>query len=294
MIAKVCLIHKQSYLPTKRHRRPRKRYVSFNFNISIREVCDADFPLAFVVRDYASVYQGDYEPGKGEYKVFDDEIRTYNGKLYSPYRDSYGAAVRNELTEATDEKIRDAFRLSLLRSSLHYHSAIYNSLNSEDFYEQEKSIVLTDDQAEVIETAKEIASEFVVYKGHIWAKTTEPMYEIRTFGLGHNHGGTGFFVTNEYNTNIPNKNYFTALEREKALEYFNRVALGRGDTDSVNGFKPEIEVYLPEMVLRNPMNDHGSGDPFLNTLSDITDNAPDAFTAGLLVIGKTLKDINKA
>ena len=90
------------------------------------------------------------------------------------------------------------------------------------------------------------------------------MYVVNTFGLGHNHGGTGFFIEYHYNPNIPNINYFNALQRKEAIEYGKKVAAGRGDTDSIPGLGDHeiIEVLMPEMVKRNPQKDHGGGNPF--------------------------------
>ena len=109
------------------------------------------------------------------------------------------------------------------------------------------------------------------------------MYNIITFGLGHNHGGTGFFITYHYNSNIGNKNYFNALEREDAISYGKQVALNRGDTESVErmGIK-NIEVKMPEMVRRSPQQEHGEGDPFINSINAITEGATSAMEAGIL------------
>lgn len=76
------------------------------------------------------------------------------------------------------------------------------------------------------------------------------MYNVTIFGLGHNHGGTGFFIEYHYNPNISSKNYFNALEREKAITYGKQIALNRGDTDSIEGMGEHdiIEVLMPEMV----------------------------------------------
>lgn len=117
------------------------------------------------------------------------------------------------------------------------------------------------------------------------------MYCIVTFGLGHNHGGTGMFIDEFYNGNIPNTDYFNALDRDKTLQHADKVAAGRGDTNSVGTFaeRCDIKVLLPEMVKRNPMKDHGTGNDFLNGLESIIRDADGAAEAGLLVMASALK-----
>lgn len=120
------------------------------------------------------------------------------------------------------------------------------------------------------------------------------MYVINTFGLGHNHGGTGFFIEYFYNDNIPAQNYFNALQREEAITYGKKVALGRGDDKSVDGMGDHdiIEVKMPEMVKRCPQKDHGDGDPFLNELEGIISHSDSIGEAGLLTVLTTMAECN--
>lgn len=121
------------------------------------------------------------------------------------------------------------------------------------------------------------------------------MYVINTFGLGQNHGGTGFFITDCYNPNISNQNYFNALEREQAIAYGKRIAANRGDTESMEGMgkHAKIEVLLPEMVKRNPQKEHGEGDSFLNSLERLIEGSDSTAEAGLLCVAKTIKSLGK-
>jgi hypothetical protein len=127
---------------------------------------------------------------------------------------------------------------------------------------------------------------FLIINGVIYVKKGEPRYSINTFGLGHNHGGTGFFVENFYNGNISKHNYFNALEREKAIEYGKSVALGRGDTESVDfiGERCNIEVLIPEAVKCKPQDEHGEGCPFINDAQSLIKNSESTFEAGIGVI----------
>ena len=118
------------------------------------------------------------------------------------------------------------------------------------------------------------------------------MYMINTFGLGHNHGGTGFFITYGYNQNIGKENYFNAMERDEAITYGKKVAYNRGDTDSVDGIGKDtiIEVLMPELVKRNPQKEHGDGNQLLNSLRSLSDNTSNVAEAGLLTIAISLCD----
>ena len=74
--------------------------------------------------------------------------------------------------------------------------------------------------------------------------TSVPFYTISTFGLGSNHGGTGLFVSYD---KWKHKE-FDALHGKEAVEKATKIALGRGDTDSVKNFHEMIVVYIPELV----------------------------------------------
>lgn len=265
----------EKYLPTRRHRKLRERYVKNNFDVEIKELTNKDFPIAFIIHEYKSVYANaksyDDFNGNGEYKMFSEEIRTYDGKLYMPIRVTHGAAI-----------------------SLYFESLEYIKKQIEDYAPYwkggndftEESIVKDDNIAECQKKILNKADDYVIYDGKAWTKCSEPMYNIITFGLGHNHGGTGFFIQYHYNPNISYKNYFNALEREKAIEYGKKVASNRGDDKSIEGMGDHdiIEVLMPEMVRRNPQKDHGEGVPFLNSLENIISDTDSSMEAGLLAI----------
>ena len=68
----------EKYLPTRRHRKLRERYVKNNFDVEIKELTNKDFPIAFIIHEYKSVYANaksyDDFNGNGEYKMFSEEI----------------------------------------------------------------------------------------------------------------------------------------------------------------------------------------------------------------------------
>jgi hypothetical protein len=157
----------------------------------------------------------------------------------------------------------------------------------------EKSIVTRDNKDEHVKTMQDAADNYLVDdNGMVWERCEEPMYHIQTFGLGHNHGGTGFFIDYHYNPNCAAKSYFNALEYEQARGYFKNVAIGRGDTKSIDVYGEEeyIEVLMPEMVMRNPKEEHGEGNSFINSLEDIINGSDSALETWLLVIAKTASE----
>ena len=74
----------EKYLPTKRHRVLRERYVKNSVDVEIKELTENEFPIALIVHDKGWQYE---EEGKeAEWKMIDTEIRTYNGELWKAVR----------------------------------------------------------------------------------------------------------------------------------------------------------------------------------------------------------------
>lgn len=253
-------------------------------NVDIKELTETEFPVAFIIHDYQSVYENaksyDDFDGNGEYKMFSEEMRTYNGKLFKPVRVSHGAAISTNFEP-----------LDYIKQRIQDYAPYWKG--GEDF--TEKSIVKESDVEKCKETISSRAENYVIFDGKVWETCGEPMYNVTTFGLGHNHGGTGFFIQYDYNPNISNKNYFNVLEREKAIAYGKQVALNRGDTNSIDGMgeRDIIEVLMPEMVTRNPQREHGEGDSFMNLIEDVISNTDSSAEAGLLAACICANEINK-
>lgn len=274
----------EKYLPTKRCRNLKQRYVKNNMNVDIKELTETEFPIAFIIHDYRSVYENaksyDDFDGNGEYKMFSEEMRTYNGKLFKPVRISHGTAISTNFEP-----------LDYIKQRIQDYAPYWKG--GEDF--TEKSIVKESDVEKCKDTISSRAENYVIFDGKVWETCEELMYNVITFGLGHNHGGTGFFIQYDYNPNISNKNYFNALEREKAIAYGKQVALNRGDTNSIDGMgeRDIIEVLMPEMVTRNPQREHGEGDSFMNLIEDVISNSDSSAEAGLLAACICANEINK-
>lgn len=257
MIFNIEFWNEERYLPTKRHRKLRTRYVKNSVDVEIKEPSEKEFPIAFIVHDYKTVYENaksyyDFDGGE-EYRMFAEEIRTYNGKLYTPVRVTHGSAISLCFEP-----------LEYIKRNMETYEPYWKG--GDDF--TENSIIKESNISESQNVILNKSTRYLIFDNKVWKECGEPMYVINTFGLGHNHGGTGFFIEYYYNSNIPNTNYFNALEREKAIAYGKSVAARRGDTESIEemGDHDIIEVLMPEMVKRNPKCEHGEGDPFLNSI----------------------------
>lgn len=135
-------------------------------------------------------------------------------------------------------------------------------------------------------------SRYLILNGReVWVKSGEPRYVIATFGLGGNHAETALMIDHRYNHNIAGSRYFNALQRDEAVKEAIRVALDRGDTNSVPAIKRtwKITVKIPEAVRCDPPSETGPGDPFLNTLDAVT-TVKDPMIAGLIAIGMAVKE----
>ena len=140
------------------------------------------------------------------------------------------------------------------------------------------------DRKHMLGVVRKEMKKYLLIDGVLYEQTTEPRYVINTFGLGHNHGGTGMFCEYFYNDNIGKQNYFSALEGDKAVAYANYVAKRRGDTNDVGKFEPFIICHMPELVKIKPNKQHGNGDKFLNDVEDMICNTDNIMEAGLLAI----------
>lgn len=102
----------------------------------------------------------------------------------------------------------------------------------------------------VVAAAQKDMDGFLLVDGILYTQTREPRYEIVTFGLGNNHGGTGMFCA-YLPQDVDERYCFSALEGDKAVKYANEVATRRGDTNDVGTFHPFIVCHMPELVTVN-------------------------------------------
>lgn len=194
------------------------------------------------------------------------EYRLWEDKLWTPVM--WG----NRLSGA-----KGRYPLKEFLKSLQYQSS-YKYHKTKEEAEQEKH---------------DYASRHLLIDGIVYGAASEPRYVVNTFGLGHNHGGTGMFVETYYNSNISRHRYFNALERSKAISEGKRIAKARGDSESVTsiGKYCDIKVLIPEAVHCNPQLEHGDGDPFLNKIEAITEMSPSSGAAAILGLGVLAREL---
>lgn len=258
MEMKTTIKYEEEYLPTKRHRIPRIREVEDSVTVELREVKKDNAPIAVVVTNYRSYLD---KNGQDFFGLRDTPYFAVDGQLYSEKRDMSGALDRGPYS--IEMFLKDIVRVA--DCSRHGH---------------EKS------REDIIRSLNELMDSHILIDGVVYEKRGEPRYVVNTFGLGHNHGGTSMFIDEHYNPNISKNNYFSALQREEAIAYANKVAEARGDTESIGTFGDiNIEVYMPEMIRCNPALEHGDGSPWLNSLEDLVRASKSSVEAGLFVIG---------
>lgn len=287
MNLKVDFTYEEKYLRTSRCRKPLARTREGIYELAIKELAKAECPIAAVVHDMKSVYEGatttaDFE-GNGEYKMFAEPYRVHNGKFYKFCRASYGAAISTAQTELI-------YVIADIKSDL-YRYSLYEKEN----LFSDKSVYISDNLSEIVDNMQARANKYISLDGELWKECGEPRYVVNTFGLGHNHGGTAMFIEEFYNSNISSKNYFNAVDRDKAITYAKETAIARGDTDSVKriGKMENIEVLIPEFFKVDPEKEHGEGNAFLNLLEDMVTSSNNATEAGILVTLATASEINK-
>ena len=124
----------------------------------------------------------------------------------------------------------------------------------------------------------------------VWEKAGEPRYYINTFGLGHNHASTGYFISTFYNKNVRKEWYFTALQHDAVVKKTLEVAAARGDTNSFENIRngPVIEVLIPEAVRCSPNKEAGDGCSLMNQIESVIEGTESSGEAGILAIALTM------
>lgn len=198
-----------------RCRKPRPVTYETSAQVEVPMVSSGDAPVAFLVRDL------DDEP---------HEIRTHDGRLFAPY------LPWARQTEPS------------LPGSLHFPQDV----DTERHSLRHVAFDVDSDEA-FYKCVAEHYRRFLIIDGVVWVEGGEPSYSVNTFGMGHNHGGTGLMVNAGAADGHSGKT-FRADEFEAAHAHAIETAADRGDTEDVARFKrnPEsyrrIEVLIPEAV----------------------------------------------
>ncbi len=249
--------YEESYLPP-RCRKLRYRECEDYINVNLKEVDGSELKLAFEDNSYS---------GKGK-------IYFYKGKLYCKEKMPNMGIV--------EDLRKDGNKIN---TPLDYLIWCNENCSTYFFFSWDRENYGKDTSREaVIKIARQGMKGYILVDGELFGKCTEPRYVINTFGLGHDHGGTGMFCEYHYNPNISKDNYFSALQGEDAVAYANKVAANRGDTKDIGKFKPFIICHMPELVKVKPNKQHGNGNDFLNSLEEIINESDNVVEAGLLAI----------
>lgn len=203
--------------------------------------------------------------------AFEDNSYSGMGKIYYFKNKLWRRIEKNELIAGDTEKYKDALEV------LMYFNEHYSWYFSRLWRDGEHP-----DRKHMLSVVRKEMKKYLLIDGILFVQTAEPRYVVNTFGLGHNHGGTGMFCGYFYNPNISRNNYFSALEGDKAVAYANCVAKRRGDTNDIGKFKPFIICHMPELVKVKPNKQHGNGDEFLNTIEELVCASDNSLEAGLL------------
>lgn len=268
MKAKINIEYSEGYLPTKRCRKLRYRNVIEN-GITINVPSTEISKCKLVFKTFSNGWDDN-----GDFKPIETDYYKYRGKLYKK------VLAKNMCRDGKGTYQADKFLKNIENYGINRIFCMNNEKRTKDF---------------VIKSVKDYIKGYLIIDNNVYQKTGEPRYVINTFGLGHNHGGTGFFIENFYNENINNKNYFNALERDKAIAYYNETTQNRGDTNDVGRDLSDcnIIVYDKSAVKCRPKKQHGQGDLFINSLEDIINSSDSSFEAGLLTIMQTAQSVSK-
>ena len=236
---------------SNRHRRNLHQIFTRSFEFDCRQLDEKEFKKVYVVRDYASVYKEAKTPedfrdsSKGKFRLVDTPIRKYKGKLYRPVMYSHGSAVSTLYMNSKDV-VTSEIEWQIRSKVGDVNAETQRLFKSEVDIETLGSVSVTSTMLKAREAAQKVVDQFVFFDNVWWVETDPPVYHYNTFGLGHNHGGTGFFigyVDIKSLDKYARKFYFTPKQREKAIKTVIKVAAERGDTNDVKRFQ-----YIPENI----------------------------------------------
>ncbi len=205
--------HREKFLPNKKCKNTKVRFVENSIEVEIKEVEEKDFPIAFIVHDYKDVCEGakTYEDFGGAYetKMIDEEIRTYNGEFYKPLRVTLGSLIstRFESVSAIEKNIDFYKRWRFAADDARWFT--------------DKSVIVGNDMEECKQEILEITKDYVIFNNNPWIRCKEPVYL---------KNGSEYHIV-----------YGRALGKyiSNALE-----------TDKLNLDERYIEVLIPEMVTK--------------------------------------------
>lgn len=95
----------------------------------------------------------------------------------------------------------------------------------------------TDTREKMIDRANQDMERYLLVDNDLYVQADEPVYAIYCFGCGNNHAETILSVTSGNVARQNSGSYFNANDRKEAIDYAIKVAMNRGDTNSIEDIK---------------------------------------------------------
>lgn len=211
-----------------RCRKPRPEDGEATISVNIKEVPEERAPVAFVVKEYDHQLR---------------EVRLYAGKLYRQIQE-----LRDRTSEC--ERIMPLW-ITQRAEQVNWQWLIGN--NSGAFRRDRHPYWDYGTLKSNADRIKRNAQNYVIIDDIAYELTGEPYYSVICFGLGNNHGGTGFFVKWSERSNKSVFGY-TPLDKEAAVNSAIDIATRREDTDHIDSLRAcefyDIKVLIPSAVKR--------------------------------------------
>jgi len=162
-------------------------------------------------------------------------IYAYAGRLWSKGQGAQFSAIK-----ALIENNYDGYPYSCPNEDAPFFNCWHRFLLSRNSWLQDAAPVvelpvrtwLSDSKLEIQQHMQDIASSMLIVGDDVYFAAVEPAYQVMTFGLGHNHGGTSIVLTYA-NHPLADDLYFAADDLDGALRYATEVAIERGDTNNL-------------------------------------------------------------
>lgn len=249
-----------TFLPSKRHSVPRYTQHKIKARFNVIRVHINDAKLVYRISDHESLYKNatkteDFRTGNGVYKRLTTPIRMFNGRFFKPFKYYYGTAVSDKWFSLDDfqKYVLTDIYYEVNLANEHFlrdnrHNGNYLQLLPEANLKDPNIQILKRSDDDVFKRVQAECDQYIIIGNHVWQQVEQPIYSYTTFGLGHNHGGTGFFVSFIDPNDIPKCNktfYFMPEQLKEALDTVLKVAADRGDTESVQSIKkchPTIHI----------------------------------------------------
>lgn len=251
------------YLPTSRHRNEKTMIEKIEIPITVRNISEKDFPLAFRVTDSYSQAKGvlswahwqgltEEERKKLEtYEYHTDDIRFYNGECFKAKHIYIYGSLTSDIIESNPETIK---------SEWEHHNRHYLHDDSKDLFDKEKSIINEKQREKELNALKEDIKDFtdryVMFNGQLWVKCGEPHYNISYFGLS-SEPAAFINYTRDYSQQTLenfekgriNDSDFSALHYDHwNQKYKDAWKYLHNEKEQAKDLKNKIEVLLPEAV----------------------------------------------